>query len=237
MSWGSSAGFSGGSWGGSSFGLGGSTGTSALSFLGGERSNKKSKEAAREAMAFSGKKSDTAYQRAMTDMKKAGLNPILAAGAAPASTPMGAMAAMSDTLTPAVNTGLQTHQQGLNKSKTEQDNKLTEAKTANTKVETTLKKNLIPGSKALATLAAELGALLTAAVAIRKTEIPTYKKLFLTSKINVEKGLTKGVAAHQKFFKAVEQGIDTSTKTGKEALKMLHSITKGKSANSLKGNK
>jgi hypothetical protein len=57
---------------------------------------RQAKKRARDQMRFQAEMSNTSYQRAMEDMRKAGLNPILAGKLGGASTPAGAMATTPD---------------------------------------------------------------------------------------------------------------------------------------------
>ncbi len=76
------------------------------SLYGQERANKANRELAREQMQFQERMSGTSYQRAVEDMKLAGINPMLAYMQGGASSPGGQTARMEDVLGPAVNSAM-----------------------------------------------------------------------------------------------------------------------------------
>jgi len=82
--------------------------SSAMAYKGQKDTNKQNLSIAREQMDFQERMSNTAYQRSMDDMEKAGLNPILAYKQGGASSPSGASAVMQNPMGAAVDAGVRT---------------------------------------------------------------------------------------------------------------------------------
>jgi hypothetical protein len=91
----------------------GSIGSGLLGASSAKSINRKQVGLSREQMAFQERMSNTAYQRAMADMRKAGINPIMSAKLGGASTPAGAMAQLKDPFQAGINSALQSKQMQL----------------------------------------------------------------------------------------------------------------------------
>jgi hypothetical protein len=104
--------------------LAGSLFTGLTSLFGGAAANVSREQQAAQQMQFQERMSSTAYQRAMQDMREAGLNPMLAAKVGPASSPVGAMANIQDIGTPAAQAATSAYQAQTQRRQQEQSEQL-----------------------------------------------------------------------------------------------------------------
>lgn len=110
--------------------------------------NKEEKRERERQQDFQEQMSGTSYQRAMADMKEAGLNPILAAKIGGASTPPGAMANIQAPVSTGMQVGSQTTKTDAETKKTHQETDLIKDKQAYQKIQIAISKSKLPGKEA-----------------------------------------------------------------------------------------
>ena len=114
------------------FTAGSALASGAMNYFGARQANKQNQKMAREQMDFQERMSNTAYQRTMADMDKAGLNPILAYNQGGASSPGGAMSTAQNELggiDKAVNTAIDARRMNAELKNMKAQNELLDAQT------------------------------------------------------------------------------------------------------------
>ena len=114
------------------------------SLAGGLLSNSSAKKEAQKNRDFQERMSNTSYQRAVEDMKAAGLSPMLAYSQGGASSPAGGQAQQIDLITPAVHSALSAYDRKLATAQNEAQVDKTRAEAENTRADTALKKEDLP---------------------------------------------------------------------------------------------
>lgn len=185
--------------GGSLMGLGTalSAGSSIAGYLGQKKANEMNRDLAHDQMRFQREMSNTAYQRAIEDMRKAGLNPILAGKLGGASTPGGSMPVMHSEL----GAGIQGMSTGMSTAREASDVRLKNATAV-------LQENFSSSSEAMEKLGAGFRDLVTDADGKIRSDFDKAGEAFRDwVRVFSLKAKQAGVNAYE-FAKEMIKGID-----------------------------
>jgi hypothetical protein len=180
------------------------------SVIGASMANNQARDIARDQMAFQERMSSTSYQRAMQDMRLAGLNPILASQVGGASSAPGAASPVSDVITPGVSSALQARQMSA---------ELENIRKQNQKLDTEMLLNRNLASVALADVGLKNS---TAAQVESAKDISDLKKLLISLQIPAAR---KSAAIDNSTFGSIMRYIDKASPAVNSAATLARSVS------------
>lgn len=189
-------------------GAGISAGASLLGGLMGNRANARS---ARQQQQWQEHMRATQYQTAVSDLKAAGLNPMLAYSQGGAGTPQGAQATPQDVLSPAVKTGISTAQALASVENVKADTENKKASAAQIEAQTNLLWDQASVQRALRLLT-EHQSTSAGYHALQAPERSKYELRKLLSETQISEAGVPGAQAEAKLYETAGAGLSGALK-------------------------